>query len=166
MPVSFTPKTEKQLHEETLIPAGIYPFRVLTAEDKRSKAGNDMIEVELQLFMPDGRTRSLTDWLMAKMQFKLFHFCAYTGLAMKYDAGTLAATDCIGREGFAKIGVQADKSGQYPDRNNVADYMRDAGGGMKGATVAPSAARPQPTEAQLSNTAPAAGGPEPEDVPF
>jgi hypothetical protein len=122
--MNFTAKTEKQLVEERLIPDGVYPFEVISAEDKKSKKGNDMIEMEVRLFMPDGTSRSMTDWIMEKMAFKLFHFCAYTGLSQKYDAGTLQSQDCVGRTGFAKVGIQADKSGQYPDRNTIADYVR------------------------------------------
>lgn len=165
--MNFSAKTEKQLQSELLIPAGVYPFTVTTAENKKSKAGNDMIELELRVFMPDGRERGLRDWLMEKMAFKLFHFCAYTGLATKYEAGTLEAGDCVGRSGFAKIIVQADKQGQYPDRNSVADYARSADGKMPaGGGIA--ATKPQPTEAQLANQAEPAGAAEgaDEDVPF
>jgi hypothetical protein len=41
--VKITPKTEEQIKMERLLPAGDYPFQVLSAEDKRSKNGNDMI---------------------------------------------------------------------------------------------------------------------------
>ena len=160
--MNFAPKTEKQLAEERLIPAGNYPFEVIASEAKQSKAGNDMIELSLRVFMPDGSSRQLLDWLMEKMAYKLFHFCAYTGLAQKYEAGTLTAEDCNGRSGFVKIGIQADKSGQYPDRNNVADYVRSLDGKMTSGGIA-SLGRPQPTEAQLANQD---NAPATEDVPF
>lgn len=145
--MNFTSKTEKQLAEERLMPKGVYPFEVISADDKKSKAGNDMIELEVRLFMPDGTTRSLRDWLMEKMAFKLFHFCAYTGLSQKYEAGTLQSSDCVGRTGYAKVDIQADKTGQYPDRNSIGDYVRQEikrDGGVV-------ASKPQPTDAQLAN---------------
>lgn len=142
--MQFQPKTEKQLVEESLIPAGIYPFEVAKAEAKTSKQGNEMIELSLRVFMPNGTERALKDWLMPKLAFKLFHFCAYTGLSQEYEAGTLTAADCEGRSGFAKIDIQADKLGQYPDRNTVRDYVRSADGKMPKsggiATQAPTAA--------------------------
>ena len=158
--MNFAAKTEKQLHEERLIPLGIYPFDVTAAENKTSKKGNEMIQLELRVYMPDGTMREIPDWIMEKMAFKLFHFCAYTGLAVKYEQGTLQAEDCIGRSGFVKIGIQEDKTGQYPPRNSVADYMRSLDGGIKkdGAVNAKS----QPSDAQLSNKS---DGPD-EDVPF
>ncbi len=36
--MQFTPKTEKQLAEESLLPAGVYDFEVLKAEDAVSKS--------------------------------------------------------------------------------------------------------------------------------
>ncbi len=122
--MQFKAKTEKELAEENLIPEGVYPFEVIKAEAKKSKKGNDMIEMELRIFLPDGKERTLRDWLMEAMGFKLFHFCAYSGLSMKYEAGTLNSHDCEGRSGYAKIEIQEDKTGQYPPRNSVRDYVR------------------------------------------
>lgn len=122
--MQFKAKTEKELAEEILIPEGVYPFEVSKAEAKKSKKGNDMIEMELRIFMPDGKERGLRDWLMEQMGFKLFHFCAYTGLSQKYESGTLQSHDCEGRSGFLKIEIQEDKTGQYPPRNSVRDYVR------------------------------------------
>lgn len=153
--MNFPAKTEKQLKEELLIPAGTYPFEVMSAEDKNSRAGNEMIELELRVFMPDGRSRQLKDWLMEKMAFKLFHFCAYTGLAVKYEQGTLHSEDCIGKTGYAVIEIQVDKKGEYPDRNSVKDYVRamdmkksDVVASRPAGEVTPSAQRqnPQPQE--------------------
>lgn len=159
--MNFAPKTEKQLVEERLIPAGNYPFEVIGAEAKPSKAGNEMIEMEVRLFMPDGSSRGLKDWLTEKMAFKLFHFCAYTGLSQKYEAGTLTSHDCVGRTGYAKIVIQADKQGVYPDRNSIADYVRSLDSKMGAGGLAP-IGKPAPTDAQLANQS---DNP-PDDVPF
>lgn len=157
--MQFKAKTEKELAEENLIPDGVYPFEVSKAESKRSKAGNDMIEIELRIFTPDGRERGLKDWLMPSMGFKLFHFCAYAGLSQQYEAGSLTSHDCEGKQGFVKIGSQEDKTGQYPPRNNVRDYVRPE---MK-----KDGGRVQLTESQLANLP--QGVPAPttsDDVPF
>lgn len=157
--MQFKAKTEKELAEENLIPEGIYPFEVSKAEAKKSKRGNDMIELELRIFTPEGKERGLKDWLMEAMGFKLFHFCAYTGLSHKYDAGTLNSHDCEGRSGFVKIEIQEDKTGQYPPRNSVRDYVRQEV--KKSGALAPLTAQ------QIGNLP--AGVPAPkteEDVPF
>jgi hypothetical protein len=155
--MQFPPKTEKQLAEENLIPDGVYPFEVMRAEAKKSKAGNDMIALELRIFTPDGKERALNDWLMPQMGFKLFHFCAYTGLAQQYESGSLTSHDCEGKQGFVRIGSQEDKSGQFPPRNTVKDYVRPE---MK-----KDGGRVQLTESQLANLP--QGVPVPtEDVPY
>jgi len=155
--MNFAAKTEKQLKEELLIPAGTYPFEVMTAEDKKSKKGNDMIELTLRIFMPDGRSRQLKDWVMEKMAFKLFHFCAYTGLSLKYEHGTLTANDCVGRSGYVEIEIQEDKAKQYPDRNAVGDYVRTPD--MKKTDVV--ASKPTPT-----TPAPASAEDDSGSIPF
>lgn len=121
--MKFTPKSDKQIAEENLMPAGVYPFQVTTAENKFSKAGNEMIALELRVFTPDGRTRLLNDYLMEKVIYKLAHFCKVVGLAEEYAAGTVQAEDCVGREGFVKVSIKSDKTGQYPDQNSAQDYL-------------------------------------------
>lgn len=143
--MQFKPKTEKEIIEENLIADGVYPFECIDAEAKKSKAGNDMIEISLRVFLPDGRERALTDWLLESPAYKLFHFCAYTGLSREYESGSLTAPDCVGRAGFVKVGTQKDKTGQYPDRNSVRDYARQE---IKQGGVT---AKTQPTDAQLAN---------------
>jgi hypothetical protein len=121
--MQFKAKTEKEIQEENLIKEGIYPFEVIEATDKKSRNNNDMIELKLRVF--DGNSsRQMLDWIMPAMMFKLFHFCAYTGLNKEYEAGTLSAFDCKGKSGYCKVIIQEDKTGQYPPRNSISDYVR------------------------------------------
>lgn len=122
--MKITPRTEKEIHEANLMPKGVYPFEVIEAVDAKSKAGNDMITATLRIFTPDGKTRLLTTYLMEAMAAQLFHFCTYCGLAAEYGAGTLTAAQCVGKTGYADIGIKEDKSGQYPPQNNVKDFVR------------------------------------------
>jgi len=135
--MKFSPKSEKEIAEANLIPVGTYPFEVMEADSKLSKAGNEMIELQLRIFMPDGRERSVMDWLMEKVAYKLFHFCTYSGLAVEYGNGTLKSTDCVGKTGYCTIAIQEDKTGQYQPRNSVKDYVRPV-------TNAPGAMAPKP----------------------
>lgn len=121
--MQFQAKSEKQIAEENLLPEGVYPFEVIGAADKQSKAGNDMIELRLRVFNGE-RSHQLTDWIMEKLPSKLFHFCAYSGLSRQYEAGTLSGPDCIGKNGYVSVIIQEDKTGQYPPRNSVKDYVR------------------------------------------
>lgn len=151
MSLTFTPQTEKQIAESNLVGAGVYPFEVATAESKTSKAGNDMIEIQLRIFLPDGAARQLRDYLMEKVAYKLFHFCAFTGLSPQYQAGTLRPDDCVGRTGYVKVAIKPNKeTGEL--QNSVADYVRapGTGTGLKKEGALASTAK-QPTDEQLAN---------------
>lgn len=119
--MKFTAKTEDQIARESLLDAGEYDFEVANAEDKVSKAGNDMIELTLKVFRPDGGFIPSRDYLMEKMAFKLIHFCKSVGLMPSYDAGTLTAQECVGRAGRLKLVVEEQPG--YQPRNAVKDYI-------------------------------------------
>jgi hypothetical protein len=122
--MNFKSRTEKEIQEANLMPKGVYPFEVISAENAVSKKGNDMIEAVLRIFQPDGKTRQLTVYLMEAMPAQLFHFCTYCGLAAEYGNGTLDAAQCVGKTGYVDIGIKEDKTGQYPPQNNVRDFVR------------------------------------------
>jgi hypothetical protein len=153
--MNFKPKTEEQLKAERLIADGVYPFEVMEAKDACSKAGNDMIALNLCIFLEDGSTRNLTDFLMEKMMYKLLHFCRETGLGGLYESGNLTPDDCTGKTGWVKIKTQQRKD-TGENQNSVADYVPKPGD-----TFAPSPSKSGPTDQQLSNQS----GKD-EDVPF
>ena len=140
--MNFKPKTEDQLKSERLIMDGVYPFEVMEAKDACSKAGNDMIALNLCIFLEDGSTRNLMDFLMEKMMYKLLHFCRETGLGGRYESGDLTPDDCQGKTGYVKIGSQVRKdTGEI--QNTVKDYVPDPKQKTIPGTV--------PTDEQLSN---------------
>ena len=120
--MKFTPKTEKEILEDNLWPVGIYNFEVLSAEDKTSKSGNEMIELSLLLFW-DERTRLVTDYLLESIAYKLRHAAVACGLESEYENGNLSAIDFVGRTGNLKLRVEKDKNGLYADKNAVQDYI-------------------------------------------
>jgi len=121
--MQFKPKTEKELTEEKLFPPGIYPFEVIEAKETISKAGNEMIVMNLRVFH-GGRTQFVTDFLMESTGYKLRHAAVMMGLEKAYDSGNLIASDFEGKEGWAKLKISTDKTGQYPAKNVVVDYVR------------------------------------------
>lgn len=123
--VKTNPKTEEQIREEMLLPAGEYDFEVIKAEDKVSRNGNEMIKVELAVFRPNGSRQYVYDYLMEKMAFKLRHFCYAVGIGAQYEAGAVTATDCEGRMGRAALIV--DTQPGYPPKNAVRDYIVQEG---------------------------------------
>lgn len=120
----FTPKTQEELDKEGLLPKGVYDFEVFRAEDKTSKKGNEMIELGIKLFDPNGGTPFVNDYLMEAMAYKLRHFCEVTGLVRQYDDGSLCADDCVGRAGKAKVDIEPAANG-YPAKNVIKDYVTE-----------------------------------------
>jgi len=121
--MQFTPKTEKEIIEANLWPEGEYSFQIARAIDSVSKNGNEMIKLTLNVYNNEGRSQIIYDYLMEVMEFKLRHCAEACGLIKKYETGKLDAIDFEGKTGTVKIAIQKDKSGQYPDKNAVKDYV-------------------------------------------
>lgn len=121
--MKFTPKSDKELAEERLLPEGEYGFEISGGEDKVSKKGNEMIELTVRVFKPDGNFNLVTDYLMEAILYKVSHAAKACGLEDKYESGDLHGEDFIGKTGMLKLGIQKDKEGQYPDKNVVKDYI-------------------------------------------
>lgn len=129
----YTPKSEKEVSETGLWPAGKYGFEIAKATDSVSKVkpdgtgGNEMIELTVKLFNDDGQSKSVFDYLMPleSVAYKLRHASAACGLLEKYETGLLMAEDFVGKTGFLKLKIQKDKTGQYPDKNVIADYVAE-----------------------------------------
>lgn len=121
--MKITPKTQKEIDEMNVLPAGEYPFTISGATDKISKAGNEMIVLTLRVYKPDGNFILVTDYLMEKLAYKLRHCCEVCGLLNEYDGGVLLSEHFVGQEGTLKLKIDKDESGDYPDKNSVADYV-------------------------------------------
>lgn len=150
----FTPKTEQEIAEEGLLPAGVYQFEVTESVDYISKSGNEMIKMFVKLIAADGKTNIVTDYLTDKMLYKVLHFCQACGFEDDYNAGTLDAQKFIGAAGSCKVKIQ--KSDGYPDQNSITDYIVE--GDKKGDKTVKELAK----EAQ----APLNSGIEDDEIPF
>lgn len=113
------PKTEEELDMDRLLPKGTYDFEIVKAEEKTSKKGNDMIDVNLKVYHGEG-FQFVRDFLMEAMPHKLRHFAETTGLIEAYDSGSLQASDIVGRSG--KVRIDIEPAGEYPAKNVVKDY--------------------------------------------
>ena len=132
--MNFSPKSKDELDAMGLIKAGTYPFQVAEAKDKISKSGNEMIQLNLEVFDNEGKSYRMFDYLLEAMAVKLFAFCTSTGMEQKYHAGTLSSHDCIGKSGYVDIEIQKGKEnpqgGTYPDKNNVKKYILKPAGAI------------------------------------
>ena len=132
-----TPKTEKEIAEMGLIPAGTYDFEVKNAEDQVSKAsGNDMIKLTLTVFDDGGQSHIVFDYLLDAMPAKLRHAAEVFGMLGKYERGALISDEMIGRTGKVKIGIQKGKD-NFPDRNAVLDYVISSAPNQPASRLAP-----------------------------
>ena len=122
--MKFKPHSEQEIAEMRLWAKGEYPFEILNAFEKASKkSGKPMIEVRLKLSNGDGEVKTIKDYLMPQMQEKFRHAAVACGLLGKYESGAVSDVDFVGRTGRLKLGVEKDKSGQYPPKNVVLDYV-------------------------------------------
>ena len=105
--MNFTPKSKEELAMDGLLPAGKYPFSVIKAEEKTSKAsGNPMLALQLTVYANNGGQVTVFDYLMENKPAQLEQFCRFTGLEALYASGKLEESDCVGREGWVCIKIQ------------------------------------------------------------
>lgn len=130
-----TPREESQLADQSLWPAGDYPFRVLNEADMYGRVsstrdsisrekGNEMIVLVLEIRNSRGNFKIIEDYLLDGMAFKLRHAADACGLLDKYNSGLLPAKDFIGKTGKLTLRIKKDKDGRYDDKNEVADYIK------------------------------------------
>ena len=126
--MKFTPKTQQQLDEELLWPAGTYSYEIINAEDRISKQGNEMIFLKLQIFNDEGSHTFVDDYLLEAMGHKLRNAARACGLFDKYEIGHLEAFDFLNKTGKVIIKIDKSKDPAYSDKNKVAKYVEpDAG---------------------------------------
>ena len=139
--MKFAPKSSEELALDGLFPAGKYPFEVIKSEDAVSKSGNEMVKLSLKVYGQGERVTTVFEYLMASNQQRLSQFCTFTGLAAKYEAGELEASDCEGRQGWVCVKIQPAKDG-YDPRNVVNYYCPKPEGTVAGAPAGRLAATP------------------------
>lgn len=133
MQLTFNPLSKDELRP--ILAPGVYPFRVESALAKTSSAGNPMIELTIKAKNENGTVVVIYDWLLmpdlknddeAKIKsktWKLRNFCYSVGLEEEYNSGNLSAISCNGKSGNAKIYIEQDVNGKYPDKNRIANYI-------------------------------------------
>ena len=128
----FTPRTPEEIQSMTLIAPGTYDFTVVESKEMLSKSGNEMIKLQLKVWDMNGNERSVFDYLLEAMAFKLRHFCEATGLLNKYEEGGFNAEDCLGKSGKVEIIIQEGNfkpdGSKYADKNAVKDYCKPIDG--------------------------------------
>jgi hypothetical protein len=123
--MQFIPKSEEELNE--LFQPGRYIAEVFKAEEKTSKSGNEMIELQLKVYSQNmSETRLVFDYLVdiKSMAYKIKHFCDSCGITKIYESGKLSAENCIGKSCQVVLIIKEDKEGAYPPKNAIKDYVK------------------------------------------
>jgi len=123
--LKITPRTEGDAHKaarRTLLKPGLYDARIREAGGRPSKAGNDMVELVIEVPDADGNAREFRDYLTNSdfCAVRLRHACEAVGALARYDAGEIAAADFPGQAVRVRIGVEKRRG--WPDRNVIEDY--------------------------------------------
>jgi hypothetical protein len=158
--MKFDPRTEEQCRApRRVLPKGDYPFEIIAAYDKVSKAGHPMIEMRVRLYEGEKVAAQVFDYLLPgeNMAYKLRHCCAACGLLAQYETGDLAPDMLVGRGGKAKVNIQKDKDGEREDKNVITDYIVPEGYEHKQKATA---------SATVANTPGLGDTPPQDDLPF
>lgn len=119
----FQPKSEEEIAAANLLLGGEYAFEVAKAEEGTSKAGNDMVKLQLHILDTEDRNHVVFDYLVHTdgSAYKVRHFAEAVGLLGDYERGEMKAEDMVGRTGHCQVGID-DKNKQYPAKNVIRDY--------------------------------------------
>lgn len=155
----FNPVDPQQFEEPkeySLLDPGTYKFVVAEATEKKSKSGNDMIELVLEHTDADGRTHKVWDYLVGieSAAWKTYQFCKAAGLTAEYHDGSLGDRDCEGK--IVEAAVKVEQRDGYPARLKVQSYEGES--------------QQSRTEAAMAGQQPAPSGPhqgiDEDDIPF
>jgi hypothetical protein len=122
----FTPVTEEELEMAGLIDEGKYDAVIISAQSKLSKAQLPMIELVVKVYGNDHSERNIYCYLTDKMPRLLKHLCDALGLDSKYKSGRISPDLFVGENVSVMVGIQKDKNGVYPPRNNIHDFISRA----------------------------------------
>jgi hypothetical protein len=141
----FTPKTDEQIKAEQdaalgIWEAGWYDFEIGDGLETTSKAGNDMIELSISVYDQAGNRKSLKDYLVEAMAFKLKRCCEACGLLDRYQRGDLRGEMFNGKTGRLRLGIEKGKpnndgsGNNYPDKNRIEEYEKPKPGTARAAS--------------------------------
>lgn len=123
--MQFKPKTEEEVRR--IFDKGDYRFDVSDATERNDKEGRPMLAVKINIHhsVINGKTNIVDVYFTSNPNFEFLfrHFMCSIGLEDVYEKGEVKPFQLIGKKGVARIGVKVDKTGTYPDKNSVLDFL-------------------------------------------
>lgn len=119
--------TEEEIAKSGLMQEGIYDFTIVEATETKSKFGNDMFKLKLNIFDTDGTARVIFDWILPDFPKKYKHLHDACGLLDLYKSGETKPEDLIDKSGKLKLGVgkpYIGNDGFEKVNNSVLDYVK------------------------------------------
>lgn len=112
-----------------LIPDGEYDAEISEAVEKRSKSGNDMMELKVKVWANGGGPRIVFDYIVVPSSlYKLKQIAGATGQMSTFESGEMGVDEVRNKSVRVSIKTQADKEGKFPDKNVVARYLPQEAG--------------------------------------
>src|SRR5438105_666981 len=96
---------EERFH---ILKEGEYDAVIAASYDKLSSSGNPMMDMTLQVFDEDGKTRDVRDFLVftKSMMWKVIHFADSASLLKIYQDGKLCSDYAVGHRVRVKIIIE------------------------------------------------------------
>ncbi len=131
--------SEEDIKNRGLAEEGIYPFRVLTVSEDKTKPGydkqgnvkpiRDMLVLELLFTDRNGIEKTVKDWIvfMKGMDWKVRHLASTIGELERYEKKELDVSHIQGKRGSVLLGVKEyqGNDGKMKKGNYVQDYVVD-----------------------------------------
>lgn len=112
---------------ENLFP-GIAKFKVVHHQEKVSKAGNEMMVLQLEIMDCQLSFSFIYDYFVCTQGWKIKNFLESCKCEDKFNTGNLEESDVLGLTGFCEIGVIEDKNGVYQPKMGIIRYVLEEEG--------------------------------------
>lgn len=122
--MKFEVLSDVQLEELKCLPAGIWDFEVIHAEERERDAGGEMTILQLLVDVKPGISHVVFCYLIpsSRFAFLIKHFWDSVGNPEKYESGDIPASEYIGKKGRMKTKVGKNKEGDA--QAQVVDFIK------------------------------------------
>lgn len=108
------------------LPPGDYPATIDAVEEKQSKAGNDMYQVDFTVYTSGDKRVRVTDYIVIpSFVWKLKRLARALGMEDAFKAGSFDPASQVGQNIVVTLDVE-EKEG-YDDRNTIKAYLTKDG---------------------------------------